>query len=257
MREQRPRTRLNAEARSDIGVTNTAAHLDARPCLRVAAVVAKPEIEPRLQHRALAERERAAAFQDDPQPARIRLRVPLVGDLLPLALCKERIRPDRNIEAARLVGAKQRAPRAERAEPHLDVGLRHLPGAAPGRRLRHGHLAGAVAEQDPGRDPLGHIEARIGVHAGERALDAPPPDLGIRIAPLALAQRHRHTRQPAALRGVRAEDAGGHLAIHAHGAVVGLVLAVEAARRHPAPGREARAAGFPAVRGQVERASEQ
>ena len=73
---------------------------------------------------------------------------------------------------------------------------------------------------------------------------------------LALADRDRDPGQQAVPFRVRAEDAGGHLAVDAQAAVVRTLLAVEAAHRHPAPGRKART-GPVALPGEVERAPEQ
>ena len=67
------------------------------------------------------------------------------------------------------------------------------------------------------------------------------------------------TATPASSRsplGVRAEDARGHVAVDAHIAFIGRRLAVEAAHRHPAPGRKARTAAVALLR-EVEGAAEQ
>ena len=167
-------------------------------------------------------------------------------------------RPDREVEAARGRRIQQRAPRASGAETHLDVGPAHgLAALAPGR-LGHRHLARAEAEKPPGGEPLARLEAHIGIHARQAALDRPPlARLRLLEGALALAHRDRETREPAPPLRIRADDAGEDLAVDAHGAHLGFALAVEAAHRRPAPGGKARTGAAAIVQGQVERAPEQ
>ena len=164
-----------------------------------------PHLEARHEPPAVLERDRAAPLQRQPQPARPRVRRREVAGFARRRLgahpLHHRVAAQPQLEPARLRRLHQHAARARRR--HL---LRGVGAPAPDAVDLHVELARAVAEKPPQREPLAHLDPRIGMHARERALErARAPVRMVRIAGIvmvaepafALAQADRHAREPA------------------------------------------------------------
>ena len=158
--------RLDREPRRRVGVAHAAADLDARAGLGIPAVMAQPELQRRPERRAIAHVERAPAFERNPHPARNPGRAALVRDRLGFGLDVERVRLEREVDAAGLVRLQERAPAAHGGKAHLQVGPRDPLGlAAVVRRLHDRHVARAPAgqgRQTTPRNRRGSLRPRAG-----------------------------------------------------------------------------------------------
>ena len=182
-------------------VAETGPELKARPRLRVAPVVAHPELDRRRERRATRKRERARAVEHRPHPARIAPRAheapePRCRHPVGLGAHPERVGLEREREAARLDGGHQVAAHPRRRERHREVravALRHRAVEVEGEG------ACARAREPPRRDAWGKREAPIGHHHRRGAPERVAP-LGIARGAFADAVRHREPgEQPAPL----------------------------------------------------------
>ena len=231
--EQASYRRFKGQAQGRVRILHPAAQFEAEPGLGIAPVMPDAQLHGRGHALAFRPRDRPAAFQDQPQPVRLRVRRGEARDGARRRAREHGVRARGQLEAPMVRRREQEAPAAE--GPHQQRHVR-LQGAA-GPRLQ-GQVAPPVAQDAPHLHPLINGIAQVGMETGQgTAVEVASPVPGERAASPAVGDRH--AGQPA-----------GPFAIHPHGArehvpVQGQrpVAAVELGAGHPAPGGQAQVPG--------------
>ncbi len=231
--EQAPHRHFNGQAMAGVRILHPAAQFEAEPGLGVAPVMPDAQLHGRGHALAFRPRDFTGAFQDQPQPVRLRVRRGEACDGPRRHAREHGVRARGQLEARVVRRREQDAPAAE--GPHQQRRVR-LQGAA-GPRLQ-GHVAPPVAQHTPHVHPLVERIAQVGMDARQgTAVEVASPVPGERAAPQAVGDRH--AGQPAVPRAIHAHGAREHVPVQGQRPVA----AAELGAGHPTPGRQAHVPG--------------
>ena len=191
VRDERPHRALDGQRSG--AVSDAGAQFNARPRLRIPAVVTKPHLPSRSERRPVACLEDALAFEDESQPRHVALGALETLRAVGLGAHPHGVGLHIQADAARTGAVEHRALHPDRAHVHRKVGVDSRPAL-----LVQGELSAADTRESPHRDPLAHLEPCVGVDAGEGALDRATVIAQVsvqRVGALAPALREQQTCQ--------------------------------------------------------------
>ena len=175
------------------GITDTRAHVETEPGLRVALIVPQPDLARRRERRTGSHLEHPHTFEHQPKAAHLGVGAVQPHGLVRLDLDPHGVGLHGQVEPGRSRTVRKHPLDAESAHVQADI---RGDGALAGRG--EGHVAPAVPEQAPGRDPLADLDPGVGIHADEqgieftlarRRLESPSPRLNPSSRPPVTAPR--------------------------------------------------------------------